>query len=236
MTSGEDLLRTVFKPGMTDNLADNIVPEVELATRWFLADRIATLREAFNRTPAWLGFNIEIKYPTVVEVAAMRTQFYCRNTVVDEVLKARTPAGGRSRFMFVTGLPRLAGLLPAHGLPACCAQVVLQEGRNRKVIFSTFDPDCATLLSLKQPRFPVFFLTCGGTKEFADPRMNSLEAALQFALSSHLQVQPPSLLLHDAVFVILKVSAASDPRLVVLPCRVWLLSHAVSWAVSAMSC
>ena len=51
-------------------------------------------------------------------------------------------------------------LLPLH------AQVVLEEGAGRKVIFSTFDPDCAALLSLKQPRFPVFFLTCGGTKLF----------------------------------------------------------------------
>lgn len=33
-------------------------------------------------------------------------------------------------------------------------QVVLEEAGTRKVIFSTFDPDCATLLSLKQPRFP----------------------------------------------------------------------------------
>ena len=120
-------------------------------------------------------------------------------------------------------------------------------------MFSTFDPDCATLLSLKQPvsrplsrpapllaapaaplractsslmpclsvrnlllccsaglapgwaswhscsaapcaspllppqRFPVLFLTCGGTKLFADPRMNSLDAALRFALASRLQ-------------------------------------------------
>lgn len=71
-------------------------------------------------------------------------------------------------------------------------QVVLEEGVGRRVIFSTFDPDCATLLSLKQPRYPVLFLTCGGTKLFSDPRMNSLEAALQFALASRLQVRPPT--------------------------------------------
>lgn len=32
--------------------------------------------------------------------------------------------------------------------------MVLEEAGTRKVIFSSFDPDCATLLSLKQPRFP----------------------------------------------------------------------------------
>ena len=70
----------------------------------------------------------------------------------------------------------------------CAWQVVLEEGHKRKVIFSTFDPDCATLLSLKCARYPVFFLTCAGKKVYADPRMNSLEAALIFAKSSKLQV------------------------------------------------
>lgn len=37
-------------------------------------------------------------------------------------------------------------------------------------------------------RYPVFFLTCAGSKHYADPRMNSLEAALIFAKSSKLQV------------------------------------------------
>ena len=36
-----------------------------------------------------------------------------------------------------------------------CVQVVLEEGNDRKVIFSTFDPDVATLIRLKQPRYPV---------------------------------------------------------------------------------
>jgi glycerophosphodiester phosphodiesterase len=122
------------------------------AARWFLTDTIASLREAFRRTPRWLGFNIELKYPTPLEVASMRTIWWSRNHFVDAVLK-----------------------------------VALEEGAGRRVIFSTFDPDCATLLSLKQPRFPVLFLTCGGTKLFDDPRMNSVEAALQFALASRLQ-------------------------------------------------
>ena len=43
-------------------------------------------------------------------------------------------------------------------------QVVFEEAGERKIIFSTFDPDCATLARLKQPRYPVFFLTCAGEK------------------------------------------------------------------------
>ncbi|KAL4420635.1 hypothetical protein ABPG75_010291 [Micractinium tetrahymenae] len=184
MTSAEDLFRSIFKPqfqghvpgpmgvpvrsssgGAAEGGPAAIVDSAAVAaaaaaaanpavaaSRWFLNDRIASLREAFRRTPKWLGFNIELKYPTVMEVAAMRAQFYNRNTFVDAVLR-----------------------------------VVLEEGAGRRVIFSTFDPDCATLLSLKQPRFPVLFLTCGGTKLFSDPRMNSLDAALHFALASRLQ-------------------------------------------------
>jgi len=168
LSSGEDMLRAALKPQIEQHhalsperrpssqasgvVAGHNAAAMSNAATWFLQDKIASLREAFRSTPAWLGFNIELKYPTTVEVAAMRTHFYSRNHFVDAVLK-----------------------------------VVLEEAKSRKVIFSTFDPDCATLLSLKQPRYPVLFLTCGGTKIFDDPRMNSLDAALRFALSSKLQ-------------------------------------------------
>lgn len=49
--------------------------------------RIATLREAFQNTPDWLGFNIELKYPTDAELASMPTRFYSRNYFCDEVLR-----------------------------------------------------------------------------------------------------------------------------------------------------
>lgn len=51
------------------------------------AGRIATLRDALMRTPLWLGFNIELKYPTDAELAAMTTRFYSRNYFCDAVLK-----------------------------------------------------------------------------------------------------------------------------------------------------
>lgn len=37
-------------------------------------------------------------------------------------------------------------------MPLLHVQVVLEEGHKRKIIFSSFDPDCATLLSLKCAR------------------------------------------------------------------------------------
>lgn len=54
------------------------------------ACRIATLREAFHDTPPWLGLNIELKYPTDAELAAMPTRWYSRNYFCDSVLRARS--------------------------------------------------------------------------------------------------------------------------------------------------
>lgn len=54
-----------------------------------VADDAATLREALRRTPSWLGFNIELKFPTDAELQAMKSRFYSRNYFVDSVLKVR---------------------------------------------------------------------------------------------------------------------------------------------------
>ncbi len=45
------------------------------------------MREAFKNTPKWLGFNIELKYPTEAQLAAMPFRFYSRNYFVDSILK-----------------------------------------------------------------------------------------------------------------------------------------------------
>lgn len=57
---------------------------------------------------------------------------------------------------------------------------------GRKLVFSTFDPDVALLVSLKQRVYPVFLLTEGGKAFYADPRRNSLRAAVRFAVSAKL--------------------------------------------------
>lgn len=154
MTSGEDMFRTIFyKPMHSISSTPPSDQDNIEKMRVFLSDHSCTsLRQAFKQTPPWLGFNIELKYPTEEEIVAMGTTFYSRNFFVDAVLST-----------------------------------VLEEGGQRRVIFSTFDPACAELLRLKQCKYNVFFLTCGGTKTFTDPRMNSVGAALQFAKTSHLQ-------------------------------------------------
>ncbi|KAJ6371555.1 hypothetical protein OIU77_001961 [Salix suchowensis] len=57
-------------------------------------------------------------------------------------------------------------------------QVVFEHGKDRPVIFSSFQPDAALL---------VYFLTNGGTEIFYDVRRNSLEAAMKVCLQGGLQ-------------------------------------------------
>mmetsp|Transcript_7336 Transcript_7336/g.27448 ORF Transcript_7336/g.27448 Transcript_7336/m.27448 type:complete len:859 (-) Transcript_7336:100-2676(-) len=58
---------------------------------------------------------------------------------------------------------------------------VFEHAGPRHIMFSSFDPDICTLLNLKQPRYPVFFLTEAGTATFPDHRCNSIPAAISFA-------------------------------------------------------
>ena len=71
-----------------------------------------------------------------------------------------------------------------------CTSSVLNElynhAGNRLIILSTFDPDIALLLRLKQPRFPVCFLTeSAGPIKTPDPRRASLHHAIQWARAIH---------------------------------------------------
>jgi len=84
----EDIMRSQLKPsiGSPEAFLKNPSPT---ENGWLIADKIATLREAFQNTPHWLGFNIELKYPTDAELAVMPTRFYSRNYFCDEVLRVR---------------------------------------------------------------------------------------------------------------------------------------------------
>ncbi|KNA07255.1 hypothetical protein SOVF_173550, partial [Spinacia oleracea] len=66
-------------------------------------------------------------------------------------------------------------------------QVVYENGKDRPVIFSTFQPDAALLVRKLQGTYPVFFLTNGGTEAYYDVRRNSLEEAIKLCLEGSLQ-------------------------------------------------
>lgn len=64
-------------------------------------------------------------------------------------------------------------------------KVVFNHAKSERsfIYFSSFDPDICTMLSLKQPRYPVFFLTQAGSKLYLDSRKNSIPQAIHFAKS-----------------------------------------------------
>lgn len=151
--STTDDIGTVAKAGRSASIAG-----MDLADRAQLSKRVieapfSTLREAFRKVPAEIGFNIEIKYPTKDEYVHVGLQFvFEANEYCDEILK-----------------------------------VVFEESQDRPVIFSSFHPDICLLLSLKQPNFPVFFLTESGMSQLpSEPRANSLQQALKFSASANL--------------------------------------------------
>lgn len=58
--------------------------------------------------------------------------------------------------------------------------------QDRHIIFSSFHPEICLALNLKQPNYPVFFLTDAGTLPMADIRCNSLQEAVRFAKQADL--------------------------------------------------
>lgn len=58
--------------------------------------------------------------------------------------------------------------------------------QDRHIIFSSFHPEICLALNLKQPNYPVFFLTDAGTLPMADVRCNSLQEAVRFAKQADL--------------------------------------------------
>ncbi|KAI9142486.1 Glycerophosphoryl diester phosphodiesterase family-domain-containing protein [Paraphysoderma sedebokerense] len=60
-------------------------------------------------------------------------------------------------------------------------ECVYNHAGDRNVIFSSFHPETCLLLNFKQPNFPVFLLTEGGTVKYSDVRCNSLQEAVRFA-------------------------------------------------------
>jgi len=68
-------------------------------------------------------------------------------------------------------------------------RVVLAHAGNRKIVFSSFNPDLCTALRMKQNRFPVLFLTQGVTAKYGkyrDPRCWNVKNGAHFAKAAEL--------------------------------------------------
>ncbi|KAE9599574.1 putative glycerophosphodiester phosphodiesterase [Lupinus albus] len=66
-------------------------------------------------------------------------------------------------------------------------KVVFDHAKDRPIIFSTFQPDAASLVKKLQSAYPVFFLTNGGCEIYEDVRRNTLDEALKLCLENGLQ-------------------------------------------------
>jgi glycerophosphoryl diester phosphodiesterase len=60
--------------------------------------------------------------------------------------------------------------------------VVSAHAGARELVFSSFDPDLCWMIKQKQAHYPVLFLTEGGQATTEDPRKDTLEAALEWAV------------------------------------------------------
>uniref|UniRef100_A0A0D3FV91 glycerophosphodiester phosphodiesterase n=1 Tax=Oryza barthii TaxID=65489 RepID=A0A0D3FV91_9ORYZ len=65
--------------------------------------------------------------------------------------------------------------------------VVFEHAKERPIFFSSFQPDATRIMRKLQDRYPVYFLTKGGTQVFADERRNSLEAAVKLCVAGGLR-------------------------------------------------
>ncbi|XP_031850535.1 glycerophosphocholine phosphodiesterase GPCPD1 isoform X2 [Nomia melanderi] len=66
-------------------------------------------------------------------------------------------------------------------------KVVLEYGGNRKIVFSSFNPDICAMIRLKQNKYPVVFLTQGITSKYPtyhDPRCQTISMAVRHALAA----------------------------------------------------
>ncbi|XP_012226995.1 glycerophosphocholine phosphodiesterase GPCPD1 isoform X2 [Linepithema humile] len=66
-------------------------------------------------------------------------------------------------------------------------KVVLEYGGDRKIVFSSFNPDICAMIRLKQNKYPVVFLTQGITLKYPtyhDPRCQTIPMAMRHALTA----------------------------------------------------
>ncbi|KAG0580716.1 hypothetical protein KC19_4G193800 [Ceratodon purpureus] len=64
---------------------------------------------------------------------------------------------------------------------------VRQFANGRMIYFSSFHPDAVQIIRKKMSKYPVFFLTDGGSHMYTDPRRNSIEAAIEVCREGNLQ-------------------------------------------------
>ncbi len=86
----------------------------------------------------------------------------------------------------------------------------------RPLVFSSFDPDVCVELMRRQRRFPVYFLSTCGSDAHADPRRQSIAAALDVASGASMAgVVVPAAVVMAHEDMVGRAARPSSPRLCV---------------------
>ncbi|CAL1413618.1 unnamed protein product [Linum trigynum] len=109
----------------------------------------------------------------------------CFCTLEEAFNKVESPVGFNIELKFDDQLVYTKQQL-THSLDVIL-KVVHAHAGDRRIMFSSFQPDAAQLMRKLQQKYPVFFLTNGGSEIYKDTRRNSLEEAINVCMEGGLQ-------------------------------------------------
>ena len=112
----------------------------------------------------------------------------CLSHCLDEASAHHAPAQASPPYS-LTLHPHHAVVVATNiaGMPSLIAfWLCPADGGRRTILFSSFDPDMCAELASRQAA-PVMLLSDGGLQLYADPRRNSIQAAIAFASGSGLK-------------------------------------------------
>ncbi|GMS84356.1 hypothetical protein PENTCL1PPCAC_6531, partial [Pristionchus entomophagus] len=114
-------------------------------------------------------------------------------TLIDALHKVDMDAGFNIEVKFPMmqedGLHECANYFERNNFVDIIIADVLRNALDRRIMFSSFDPDICAMISMKQNRYPVFFLCVGETQRYArfkDQRCSTSLASVNFACGADL--------------------------------------------------
>ncbi|KAL7416653.1 hypothetical protein BDY24DRAFT_358213 [Mrakia frigida] len=167
-----------------------MLDEHSSASDWFrtIEGSMSSLETVLSTLPLKLGVNIGLRYTSKNDTLRLGFNNVLEiNSFVDSVLQVIYEAG------------KATTTTSSHLQPS--STPTASSGRNRKIVFSCFDPNVSSFINFKQPNYAVFFASyCGlsryrggegvlveaGVDEEDDKRCMSVREAVKFAKANNL--------------------------------------------------